>query len=324
MPSSPDEAGKPPSSLLSWLIEPRDIALLGELSMLAVMSWLLPERSWDPLSHRLAALRQLIRRDLAPRAAHADAILKGRVRADLLGQVLSNLDANTYLERLQLLRVHRPGGWTPRIRLEGGPTIEESLEAGSGVILWVTAFSFHRQCTKMALWDAGYRVTHLSRYNHGFQSFSRFSERCLNPLRTAAESRFLYERLVIERNGATDVLSLLAKRLSRNEIVSITVGSEARRVSAVPFLNGVLELAGGPLHLSYKSGAPLLPVFTVREPDGGFTTTVEPPLNIDRGVNPDEVIAGALRAYVRRLEAYALRYPDQFAWHEVQRESSSL
>jgi lauroyl/myristoyl acyltransferase len=249
---------------------------------------------------------------------HANALLQGRELSDSLRHVISIHDANNYLERLQLLRNHRPGGWNPRILLEGSHNLEKGLQTKHGVILWVSAFSFHRQCTKMALCEAGYEVSHLSRHYHGFHSFSRFGERFLNPIRTAAERQYLRERIVIGRSGSKGVLSVLAKRLKRNEILSITVGQEARRVSAVPFLNGVLRLASGPIYLSYITKAPLLPVFTIRESDGRFTTRVEPPLNIDRKANADQAIHHAITDYVTLLEAYALRYPDQFKWHEVQ------
>ena len=318
MPSAPGESGKPPSKKLKSLIEPRDIALVGKLLMLALMSWILPERSWDSLSRYLAFVRQLIRRDLSPRVNHAHAILQGRELSESLGHVISIYDANNYLERLQLLRIHRPGGWNPRIQLEGGHNIEKGLQAKYGIILWVSAFSFHRQCTKMVLCEAGYQVSHLSRYYHGFHSFSRFSERFLNPVRTAAECQYLRGRIVIGRSGSKGVLDLLAERLKQNEIISITVGHEARRVSAIPFLNGVLRLASAPIYLSYITKAPLLPVFTIRESDGGFTTRVGSPLNIDRNASADQAIDHALRDYVCLLEAYALRYPDQFRWHDVQ------
>ena len=99
---------------------------------------------------------------------------------------------------------------------------------------------------------------------------------------------------------------------------SLRAESSARRVSAIPFLNGVLRLASGPIYLSYITKAPLLPVFTIREPDGRFTTRVEPPLNIDRNATADRAIDNALRDYVCLLEASVLRYPDQFSWHDVQ------
>ncbi len=318
MPSAPAEPDKPSRKSLRSLIEPRDITLVGELLMLAFMSWLLPQRSWNPLSNGLALVRQLFRRDLAPRVNHVNALLQGRDLSRSLGHVLSSHDANNYLERLQLLRIHRPGGWNPRIHLEGGNNIETGLQAKYGVILWVSALSFHRQGTKMALYEAGYQVSHLSRYSHGFQSKSRFAEQFLNPIRTTAERQYVRERIVIGRSGSKGVLDLLAKRLKRNEIVSITVGDEARRVSTVPFLNGVLRLASGPIYLSYITKAPLLPVFTIRESGGGFITRVEPPLSIDRKANADQAIHHAMTDYVTLLEAYALRYPDQFRWHKVQ------
>ena len=50
--------------------------------------------------------------------------------------------------------------------------------------------------SKMALHRAGYGLVHLSRSEHGYSS-TIFGMRCLNPLRSRIESRYLAERVVI-------------------------------------------------------------------------------------------------------------------------------
>ena len=125
------------------------------------------------------------------RARHVELLLQDRGTGMRPCEIVRGQDAHRYLERLQLLRLYRPGGWNPQIRLEGDQHVEKALEAGNGAILWICPSSFHRQVSKMAFSEAGYRVNHLSRYFHGFNTASWFGRRCLNLIRTRQEERYL-------------------------------------------------------------------------------------------------------------------------------------
>ncbi|MBP1602638.1 MAG: Bacterial lipid biosynthesis acyltransferase [Acidobacteria bacterium] len=80
----------------------------------------------------------------------------------------------------------------------------------------------------------------------------------------------------------------------------------------VPFLNGKLRLATGPLTLAAACGSPILPVFTVRENEGTFLVQVEAP--IEAGLNQDRKWREArmAEAYARRLESWVRNYPGQW------------
>ena len=100
-----------------------------------------------------------------------------------------------------------------------------------------------------------------------------------NPIRTTVEDRFLAERVIIGEDGAVvGPLQALAHRLQDNRFVSIAFGAAGTRPVRVPFLEGTIAVAGGVPGLAVKTGAALLPVVTLRDPDGGFTTVVEPML----------------------------------------------
>lgn len=309
----PKIASSVKASPLVPAIETRDLGLAAFLPALAVFAWTTPERCWPWLADRLAGMRVVLR---AGRTAEELARLAAMVGTRSLGMPLERCWrahlAHNYHAWMQLLRCHRGGRWRPRVRLEGGAEIAVALGTGRGAILWVAPFAYSDLITKLALHEAGHAVSHLSRDTHGF-STSRFGRRVLNPILTRIERRYLAERLVMTDDHTVGPLRELAARLRANRLVSITVAPTGQRTRLVPFLDGRVRIATGALGLARQSGAPVLPVFTLREPDGGFVTRIEPPLPTVARADRDAALDAMLGAYVALLERYVLQAPDQFA-----------
>lgn len=298
------------------LIAPRDLVRVALVSFAALVAWTVPERHWDRVAGAVARLRGPFGRRLAARAAHVEALVGRRTIAGEARRCLRRYLAHLDLERLQLLRVYHPRGWNPRLRLEGAAHIDRALAGGRGAILWVANLSFHRLVTKMTLHGAGYRLTHLSNIGHSF-SDTRFGIRVLNPVSTVAEGRYLEQRVIRQTKGETAALRELVRKLERNGIVSITAPAEAPQGMAVPFLDGVVCPSVGPAKLSAQTGAPILPVFTLREPDGGFVVEVEAPIAPPEDTRDATGLRRPLERFATLLEARALRYPYQFRWDDA-------
>jgi len=134
----------------------------------------------------------------------------------------------------------------------------------------------------------------------------------LNPIRTSVEVCYLAERLVMGRGGSVAALRELSRRLRANSVVSISAIGMAHQLYQIPFLNGSVRMAGGAPSLAIQTGAPLLPVFTGREPDGDWLTVIEPPLVRRDNWSRDEALKRLLLQYAALLEYYVTRWPDQF------------
>ena len=212
--------------------------------------------------------------------------------ADVITRAVLSRKIEQYL---QILRDYRPGGWRPPIRLVGAGHIEAALNQGKGAILWDSNFASGGLVTKMALHRAGIAVSHLSRVGHGFTS-TRFGMLVLNRVWTAIEERYLRERAVRSLEGPVAAMRLLYRRLRDNGIVSLSVHSAAQT----------------PLKVAYATGAPVLPVFTVRDAAGTFVVTVEPPLDIVEGASRRESSERVVRRYLERLAHYVVRHPGQW------------
>jgi lauroyl/myristoyl acyltransferase len=112
------------------------------------------------------------------------------------------------------------------------------------------------------------------------------------------------------------VLRALTRRLAANRVVSITVTAWGVKACTAPFLRGVLHVATGAPGLALRTGAPLLPVFTVREESGSFLTIVEPPIEPRENGDREQALQEIIASLIRRIEHHTRCWPDQFHWHQ--------
>jgi len=125
------------------------------------------------------------------------------------------------------------------------------------------------------------------------------------------EDRFISKRVLIIGETATEALAVLRARLAANRvIIIITVGPDAHKFAQVSFFQTHLRIPTGPIRLARTTGAALLPVFSVARDNGAFDVTIEEPLDPTCGQDGDEHIAAA---YAKQLEAFVLKFPDQWA-----------
>lgn len=307
MPKRPGAVGAAEERLLSV----KDLCVLAKLPPAALAAWCLPERWWFGLCRHVASLRPA---GLDQQARRLAAMLGSSGQARMAREVARRHQAFIRLDQLCFLRSHRPGGWSPALRLEGGQHLAAALATGRGAILWVMPTVFQWLVTKRALFEAGYPVHHLSSPYHGFSTTSRLGAQLVNPIRTRIEDRYLAERVMLGRDGgAQSALRRLTTVLRGNGIASIAVAASGARVIAAPFLGGSLLAARGAPHLAARTGAALLPVVSLRC-DSGFVTRIEAPLAFAGSEPPEARQVGAVAELARRLEPYARAHPDQIAW----------
>lgn len=86
---------------------------------------------------------------------------------------------------------------------------------------------------------------------------------------------------------------------------------------AMPLLDGHMPLPTGPMRLALVSGAPIVPVFSIRRPDGQIELFIEPAIR----VADEAAVDTALGQVATLLASYLSRYPQQWlmirrAWCE--------
>lgn len=295
-----------------------DLVIAGSLLGLLPVAWLLPEYSWRRLTRVVAGLPLVDRESLA-RTAQAIQQCRAGTDATEAMKIALELQAAVYELRLQNLRAWRPGGWHPRISVSGLTHLDAAREAGRGAILWVGHFAFNSNVTKIALAAHGYGLAHMSRPEHGF-SKTRLGIAILNPVRRVPEDRHLRERIVFDRRNPVPAMRRMVAILNNNGLLSITAGAwEGSDLLEGELLGGRIKIALGAPRLAALTGAALLPVFTVREADGGFRVAVEAPIALPPHLGRREPECVATQAFLDRHGPWIARYPEQWrGWKEWQ------
>ena len=195
----------------------------------------------------------------------------------------------------------------------GKEHLETARRDGKGAVLWIGRFSFAALAEKMAFAGEGYEVHHVSRPQHGY-SATRFGMKYLNPIRTRTEYRHAAGRILINSERPADSMNEARKLLKANKFVSIAGGTTEGQVLVLTQFAGYrMRFTAGPPRLAKLAGAPLLPVFVVREPSTGvIRIVVDRPIDLDRGGSRDEMIARAVQEFADRHQPFVKTHPHQW------------
>jgi KDO2-lipid IV(A) lauroyltransferase len=103
--------------------------------------------------------------------------------------------------------------------------------------------------------------------------------------------------------------------LRRNEILYIIADERQRRGGIpVPFFGQTAYTAPGPAIFSLKTGAPILPVFVVREKGIPRTLFIGSPIEIERTCDEKKDIELLTAKFTKAIEDIVKQYPSQWPW----------
>jgi lauroyl/myristoyl acyltransferase len=273
-------------------------------------AWLVPPRYWCRVAYVCAAIGVALHpRRTARNTEIIKAILGGDEGQPSAVEIERGFFAGRLEERFQYLRSHRPGGWDPIIRIQGVEHVEAALARGRGIIFWGSNMAFNDLIAKIAFHRLGLETYHYTRPVHGLSN-SRFGIRFLNPVRTIIERRYLGARVCAEEK-IQEAMEVLRSAVDSGGTTSIKTGDRGRHCVVVPFLNGQIEMATGPVALAKRWGAALLPTFTLRACDGSFDVTIGAPLQSSK----DDLAAycqDIVTQYAQQLKPIFLTDPTQW------------
>jgi hypothetical protein len=276
------------------------------------IAWCLPQNWWPWIARQTSWLGGVLGgKSIAGTASRMARALKLNETDSFA--LAASLRGARYEVAFQALRGFRPGGWHPKIEVTGREHLDAGLAAKKGAVLWVAHFVFAPNAAKIGLHDLGFRVSHLSRPDHGFSS-TEFGIRYLNPVRSAFEDRYLAERIVFDRAHPAPALLRARKAVAKNGIVSFTAGAwEGSAVVEADFLESRIALAMGPVWLARASGAALIPVFVVRTraPDE-FRVEIGAPIPLLPGAPEEDCFVAATTDFLQRLHSLILNCPGQW------------
>jgi predicted LPLAT superfamily acyltransferase len=293
-----------------------DARFLAELPWLWFVAWFLPESRWDRLCRGLERFKSRLGWFEPDDVA---AIMARGLRRDPSIDLAIRWAAGRTECHLEVLRMLRPGFRdTASFEIAGLEHLSAAVAKGRGCLLWVGHFCFNSLAVKAAIAGAGHRLWHVSRREHGF-SKTRFGMRVLNPMRVAAERRYLAGRILIDRANPGGALVAARRTLEAGDVVSFTAGAwEGVRPIDVELVGSRLSLSTGAPGLALMTGTPLLPVFATRADRGKVRIEIGAPIAVPSDGTRDDKLRRMAQEFADRTEPYIRQCPGEWrGWRNL-------
>jgi KDO2-lipid IV(A) lauroyltransferase len=103
----------------------------------------------------------------------------------------------------------------------------------------------------------------------------------------------------------------------KNNHVLVLHGDQRQRKGGidVTFFGMPVKAAAGPISLALSTGAPVIPMFMVRNEDRmSHTLFIEPPLEMSTTDSKEDDIRTHVQKYTDVIQSYVEKYPDQWVW----------
>lgn len=186
--------------------------------------------------------------------------------------------------------------------IEGSNAYHQVRAANCGAIL-VTAH--------LGSFEAG-TASLLSYEPHIHVLFQRDTFPRFERLRTALRHRLGITEAPLDEGWP--VWMQLRDALLRNEVVMIQGDRvmPGQRGVRVPFLHGHIRVPSGPVKLALVTGAPIIPVFSIRTAIGRLRIIVENPIHVSPKDGPPHEHHPAIRAIASAIERQVRAHPEQW------------
>lgn len=187
-----------------------------------------------------------------------------------------------------------------RLEIDGMAHLQTALQAGQGAIL-LTAHLGNWEVLVRAASAAGRPVHVLTKRMH--RGWAEAAWRALR--RDGAH-------LLHERGSGRRVLEALA----RGEVIALVLDQHDTSPQALrsPFLGRLAATNTGLARVALASGAPIVPVFTHRRPDGEHHVAFEAPLGVPPSGSRSARVEALTRSCLETIEAAIRRHPEQWLW----------
>ena len=186
------------------------------------------------------------------------------------------------------------------VRYRGLEHLRAAYEAGRGVLLFSGHFG-HWELAAMMQGHLGLPIALVTRPldNHGL-------ERMLADLRGCSGNTVIHKRSAVRE---------IVRALRSGGGVAILIDQDARSDGVfVPFLGRLASTTPTLALLAVRTGASIVPVFSVPGADGGWEITYEPPVATRPGADRDQEVLRVTTECTAIVERWVRAHPEVWLW----------
>jgi lauroyl/myristoyl acyltransferase len=127
------------------------------------------------------------------------------------------------------------------------------------------------------------------------------------------EKPFLAEIIYLPSSDSLVFTRILLDRLKQNAILCVPGdGRSGKKLVPIKFLGHTRLFSTGMVSLAKISGASILPILCISEKNDKTSLIIEQPILIETEVGREQVLEKGVLQYVRLLESYIQKYPEQY------------
>ncbi|WAC08978.1 MAG: lysophospholipid acyltransferase family protein [Thermodesulfobacteriota bacterium] len=208
-----------------------------------------------------------------------------------------------YFEMLAVINALNKRYLNSAIQIEGRENLEASLKKGKGVI----AVGGHL---------GSFTLVGIKLQEQGFP-FHTVGRGITDPLRRNVYEKYRREQgqPFIYTRTSREAFNITLQVLKQNEIIFL-ITDENRRFGGVfvDFFNRPASTTPGPALLHLRTGADIIPIILLRNPDNTHKLIIEPPLSFSYKGNHEEDVKEITQVITQKIEEYIRKYPTQWMW----------
>ena len=189
------------------------------------------------------------------------------------------------------------------VKLEGKEYLDHALKGENGVIA-LTAHFGNFPLMAVRLVNEGYALSLVARDPE-------------NPrvARMIVSARNKVGMESIPDKPRMTCVSRCLKALKRNRILLMHIDHNAPATESwVDFFGYLVPTFKGPIIFSLRTGAPILPIFMIRNPDAHHKITIHPTFQLTKTANTQEDITSNIARLTKIVEVVIREYPEQWWW----------
>jgi len=199
--------------------------------------------------------------------------------------------------------IYKDKEWIKKqIKIEGIENLHKAIKKGKGVIALSAHFgNFTLMCVRLSQEDFSFKTVIRDPNDEAVTELFIKLRKRLNVEFISARPRNVCVRKSLEYLHQNGVLCLMADQSKSKGVV-------------VKFFGQFVGAVAGPAIMAIRTGAPILPMFILKEGGGAHKIVIHEPIEVSLTGNNDKDVYEASQKFTKVIEDYARRYPDQWWW----------